>query len=101
MCTVSIKVNDDLLHKAWGSKYSEVDMAEWMQQQIEAILIKMALASETSMRQYSKNKSDEEFVNELLALRYENGISAEEMKQVLRASHCFGGRDIKPLYDGE
>ena len=44
MCTVSIKVNDDLLHKALGSMYSEVDMAEWMQQQIEAILIKMALS---------------------------------------------------------
>ena len=45
MCTVSIKVNDDLFHKALGSMYSEVDMAEWMQQQIEAILIKMALAT--------------------------------------------------------
>jgi hypothetical protein len=54
MCTVSIKVNDDLLHKAWGSKYSEVDMAEWMQQQIEAILVRMALATkrerQTSIR---------------------------------------------------
>lgn len=101
MCTVSIKVNDALLEKARVNLDSDVDIAEWVQQQIEAILIKMALASETSMRQYSKNKSDEEFVNELLALRNESGISAEEMKQVLRASHCFGGRDIKPLYDGE
>ena len=48
-----------------------------------------------------KKTSDEEFVNELLALRYEGEIGANEMKQVLRDSHHFEGRNIKPLYDGE
>jgi len=51
MCTVSIKVNDNLLHKALGSMDNDVEIAEWMQQQIEAILIKMALATETKKRQ--------------------------------------------------
>ena len=46
MCTVSIKVNDSLLHRAWANMDDDVDVAEWMQQQIEAILLKMALASE-------------------------------------------------------
>ena len=42
-----------------------------------------------------KNKtSDEDFVNELLALRYESGISTDEMKQMLRDSHHFGDRNI-------
>jgi PleD family two-component response regulator len=45
--------------------------------------------------------SDEEFVKELLALRYDGEMSAEEMKQMLRESHHFGGRNIKPLYDEE
>ena len=49
MCTVSIKVNDNLLHKAWANMDDDVDMAEWMQQQIEAILIRMALDSEKAM----------------------------------------------------
>lgn len=49
MCTVSIKVNDNLLHKAWANMDDDVDVAKWMQQQIEAILIRMALASEKAM----------------------------------------------------
>ena len=35
-----------MLHKAWANMDDDVDVAEWMQQQIEAILIRMALASE-------------------------------------------------------
>lgn len=46
MCTVSIKVNDDLLHMAWANMGYDVDMIEWMQQQMEAILIRKAMASE-------------------------------------------------------
>ena len=51
MCTVSIKVDDSLLQRAWANMGEEVDMAEWMQQQIEAILVRMALASERDKRQ--------------------------------------------------
>ena len=101
MCTVSIKVNDNLLHRAWANMDKDVDMAEWMQQQIEAILIRMVLDAETSKRQDQKKTSDEEFVKELMALRYEGEMSAEELKQMLRESHSFGNRVIKPLYDGE
>ena len=68
MCTVSIKVNDDLLHKAWGSKYSEVDMSEWMQQQIEAILVRMALATERKSREASHLWDDYELSPEILAM---------------------------------
>ena len=48
-----------------------------------------------------RRKEDEKFINELLALRYEGEMSAEEKKRMLRESHYFGGRDIKSLYDGE
>ena len=48
-----------------------------------------------------RRTDDEEFVKELLALRYDGEMSAEEMKQMLRESHHFGGRNIKPLYDEE
>lgn len=68
MCTVSIKVNDDLLHKAWGSKYSEVDMSEWMQQQIEAILVRMALATERKSLEASHLWDDYELSPEILAM---------------------------------
>jgi len=48
-----------------------------------------------------RRTADEEFVKELLALRYDGEMSAEETKQMLRESHHFGGRNIKPLYNGE
>ena len=42
-----------------------------------------------------KKTSDEDFVKELMALRYEGEMSAEEMKQMIRDSHHFGDRNIK------
>ena len=46
MCTLSIKVNDTLLDKARVNLDSDIDVTEWLQQQINAILIKMAYSSE-------------------------------------------------------
>ena len=68
---------------------------------MEQKLALVAFLINTIQLEGQKKTSDEEFVNELLALRYEGAISANEMKQVLRDSHHFGGRNIKPLYDGE
>ena len=63
MCTVSIKVNDNLLHKAWANMDDDVDVAKWMQQQIEAILIRMALASEKAM---PASKTDKQFMPDVV-----------------------------------
>ena len=45
--------------------------------------------------------SDEEFVREFLATPYDNPMTADEAKQMIRESHHFGGRNIKPLHDEE
>ncbi|MBO7597905.1 MAG: hypothetical protein J6T70_12770 [Bacteroidales bacterium] len=43
--------------------------------------------------------SDEVYIKELLALRYDGALPANEMKKIIRESHNFGGRDIKlPCY---
>lgn len=68
MCTVSIKVNDNLLHKAWADMDENIDMTEWMQQQIEAILVRMALASERKARTTSHLWDDYELSPEILAM---------------------------------
>lgn len=68
MCTVSIKVNDTLLDKARVKMDSNVDMAEWMQQQIEAILVKMALSSEKKVRTTSHSWDNYELSPEILAM---------------------------------
>jgi len=68
MCTVTIKVKDSLLHKAWVNMDEDVDVAEWMQQQIEAILTKMALSSEKKVRATSHSWDDYELSPEILAM---------------------------------
>ena len=48
-----------------------------------------------------ERKRDEEWVRELMALRYEGEIGAEEKKHLLRESNNFGLRDIKYKYGND
>ena len=68
MCTVTIKVKDGLLNKAWANMDGDVDIAEWMQQQIEAILIKMALSSEKKVHTTPHSWDNYELSPEILAM---------------------------------
>ena len=68
---------------------------------VEQKLALVAFLINTMQHGEERKTSDEEFVKELLALRYEGGINADELKQMLRDSHHFGDRNIKPLYDGD
>ena len=45
--------------------------------------------------------ADEEFVRQFLATPYDNPMTADEAKQMIRESHHFEKRDLKPLHDGE
>ena len=45
-----------------------------------------------------ERKRDEEWVRELMALRYEGEMSAEEKKRMLRESHQFGLRKINYMF---
>ena len=85
MCTVNIKVNDNLLHRAWANMDKDVDMAEWMQQQIEAILIRMTIASERNesmQRIKSIAEADGEAVSllDLEGILPDSKISFEELR---------------------
>ena len=68
---------------------------------LEQKLSLVAFLIDMIQQEERKKTSDEEFVNELLSLRYDGGISTDEMKQVLRESRHFGDRNIKLLYDEE
>jgi len=57
------------------------------------------LVEDRELDQVEQRKSDEEFVRELLALHYEGEPSAEELKEALRASHCYNGREINYEYN--
>ena len=45
--------------------------------------------------------ADEEFVRQFLATPYDNPMTADEAKQMIRESHHFEERNLKPLHDGE
>lgn len=68
---------------------------------MEQKLALVAFLIGTIQQEERKKTSDEDYVNELLALRYDSEISTDEMKQTIRNSHHFGGRNITPMYDGE
>ena len=56
---------------------------------MEQKLALVAYLINTIQHEEQKKTSDEEFVKELLALRYEGEMSTDEMKQMLRDSHHF------------
>lgn len=69
MCTINIKVNDALLNKAWvAMKDKDVEVADWMQQQIEAILVRMALSSERKVPPTPHSWDNYELSPEILAM---------------------------------
>ena len=101
MCTVSIKVNDNLLHRAWANMDKDVDMAEWMQQQIEAILIKMALATETKKRQdtvaldLAESKTDRQPIPDVVLSLLGAGRSVDD--EALQRLMDFAAADPKTI----
>ena len=45
--------------------------------------------------------ADDEFVRQFLSTRYDNPMTAAEAKKMIRESHHFAARNLKPLHDGE
>ena len=92
MCTVSIKVNDSLLQRAWANMDEDVDLAEWMQQQIEAILVRMAVASE-------RKQPTEQLVPEavLSLLGASRSVNDEALKRLMD----FAAADPKTITLGD
>lgn len=68
MCTVSIKVDDTLLNMAQLNMNSDVEIAEWVQQQIDAILIKMAFGYEIGAHTTPHSWDNYELSPEILAI---------------------------------
>ena len=92
MCTVSIKVNDTLLDMAKMNMGQDIDIAEWMQQQIEAMLIRIALSADTKASEASHSWDDYELSPEILAIapktrRSVYGDYKAEMAEILEEKY--------------
>lgn len=72
MCTVSIKVDDTLLNMAGVNLNGDVDLSEWMQQQIEAILIRMSFSSKNNVLKKPHSWDNYELSQEMLAIMPKN-----------------------------
>lgn len=67
----------------------------------EQKLVVVAYLVDTMQDEERQLSADEEFVREFLATPYDNPMTADEAKQMIRESHHFGERNLKPLHDGE
>ena len=92
MCTVSIKVDDALLNRAGVNFDGDVDISEWMQQQIEAILIRMALSSKKNVQRKPHSWDNYELSQEMLAMMPKKRRSVfsdykEELAEILEEKY--------------
>lgn len=67
----------------------------------EQKLTVMAYLVDTLQDEEQHLTDDEDFVRQFLATPYDNPMTADEAKQMIRESHHFEERNLKPLHDGE
>ena len=53
MCTYNITVNDTLIERARRAIGADTDISQWMQRQIEALLIRLAITPQHETKQYA------------------------------------------------
>ena len=68
MCMVSIKVNDNLLEMAGIKMDGDVDIAGWVQQQVEVVLMEMAFSAKRKAHTTPHSWDNYELSPEILAM---------------------------------
>lgn len=53
MCTYNITLNDSLVERARQAIGADTDISQWMQRQMEAILIRLAVTPQCEAKQYA------------------------------------------------
>ena len=53
MCTYNITVNDNLIERARPAIGADTDISQWMQRQMEALLIRLAVNPQHEAKQYA------------------------------------------------
>lgn len=53
MCTYNIKVNDTLIERARPVIGADTDISQWMQRQMEALLIRLTVTPQREAKQYA------------------------------------------------
>jgi len=53
MCTYNITLNDNLVERARPAIGTDTDISQWMQRQMEALLIRLAVSPQREAKQYA------------------------------------------------
>ena len=53
MCTYNITLNDNLVERARLAIGTDTDISQWMQRQMEALLIRLAVSPQREAKQYA------------------------------------------------
>ena len=53
MCTYNITLNDNLVERARPAIGADTDISQWMQRQMEALLIRLAVTPQHETKQYA------------------------------------------------
>lgn len=53
MCTYNITLNDNLVERARPAIGADTDITQWMQRQMEALLIRLAVTPQREAKQYA------------------------------------------------
>ena len=53
MCTYNITLNDNLVEQARPAIGADTDITQWMQRQMEALLIRLAVSPQREAKQYA------------------------------------------------
>ena len=58
MCTYNITLNDSLVERARPAIGADTDIGKWMQRQMEALLIRLAVTPQREAEQYAPDLKD-------------------------------------------
>lgn len=89
MCTYNITVNDALIERARPAIGADTDISQWMQRQMEALLIRLAVTPQCEAKQYAPD------LEAILAIPRHNHIDVPDVVlSLLGAGETVADHDL-------
>ena len=101
MCTYNITLNDNLVERARPAIGADTDISQWMQRQMEALLIRLAVSPQREAKPYDSD------LEAILAMPIQNHIEVPDVVLSLLgagepvADHDLNAREAYHQYQME
>ena len=73
MCTYNITIDDNLVERARPAIGADTDITQWMQRQMEALLIRLAVSPQREAKQYAPD------LEAILAMPIQNHVEVPDV----------------------